>query len=93
MLVYGSYPDQQAELEDVPQQQPGQEHWQEVDDESAGPDCVIPCGHIYDPVCAISSDDNIDGGGGTAVVEVREFPNECTMTRFNCEQKKREYDK
>lgn len=39
--------------------------------------CLIPCAHIYDPVCAN------DGGE-----ETREFSNECSMLRFNCESNK-----
>lgn len=77
--VTGSYPDG-AQLN---------EHQQHVDgdDQNAGSDCVIPCGHIYDPVCAVSPEDPDTGDAG----EVREFPNECTMTRYNCEWKKREF--
>lgn len=53
-------------------------------------DCVIPCGHIYDPVCAVE-EDTIVGGGGDNAIEVREFPNECSMHRSNCEWHKSTY--
>ena len=61
---------------------------QNEDEESAdAAGCVIPCGHIYDPVCAMHLEDDASSGGGPAG-EVREFANECTMRRMNCEWNK-----
>lgn len=45
----------------------------------------MPCPHIYDPVCGSTFGDN------SAEEELREFPNECSMNRFNCEWNQRKY--
>lgn len=88
MLVSCSYPD--AVILGEQQGHPPQQYHssseqvdEEKDDKSASAECLLPCGHIYDPVCAISFEDN------SSDEEVREFPNECTMNRFNCEWNKR----
>lgn len=96
MLVVGSYPDPGVEPVDNQLEHP-QTHLQhpiseqgdgddENNDKSASSqECLIPCPHIYDPVCGSTFGDN------SAEEELREFPNECSMNRFNCEWNTRKH--
>lgn len=72
-----------------------------LDDDKSTDDCVIPCGQILWPVCAVEEDtivgvdgdrDNARSSSNGNVFEVREFPNECSMHRFNCEWNKSTYN-